>query len=102
MNSHFHGIFIGLFMFLPLSLCAQNLAINTTGATGDSSALLDVNATDKGMLIPRVNLTSTLDTLPFFHPRFLCSSTTHLHWVLFLTILCPVFTTGTERNGFLW
>lgn len=30
----------------------QSLSINTTGAAADPSALLDVGATDKGMLVP--------------------------------------------------
>ena len=39
----------------------QNVAINTTGAAADVSALLDIVAADKGMLIPRVSLTSNTD-----------------------------------------
>src|SRR5437773_432276 len=33
---------------------AQNIAINTTGAAANSSAGLDINFTNKGLLIPRV------------------------------------------------
>lgn len=40
---------------------AQNIGINGTGAAANNSALLDVSATDKGMLIPRVALTGTND-----------------------------------------
>ena len=39
---------------------AQNVGINTTGAAADVSAILDILATNKGMLIPRVALTSTI------------------------------------------
>ena len=42
---------------------AQNVGINTTGATPDASAALDIDYTDKGLLIPRVALTSTTDVL---------------------------------------
>jgi len=35
---------------------AQNVAINSTGALPNASAMLDLSATDKGLLIPRVTL----------------------------------------------
>jgi hypothetical protein len=38
-------------------LFAQNMSVNSTGALPDNSAMLDVNATNKGLLIPRVTLT---------------------------------------------
>ena len=45
---------LGLFLFtLPAS--AQNVGINTTGAAPDSSAILDISSTDKGLLIPRMS-----------------------------------------------
>lgn len=37
---------------------AQNVGINTTGAAPDNSALLDLNSTDKGFLITRVDTAS--------------------------------------------
>jgi hypothetical protein len=44
--------------FLLLLFCtpllAQNIAINSTGAIPDASAMLDVQSTTKGMLIPRM------------------------------------------------
>ena len=44
-------------------LTAQSgVAINTDGAVADGSAMLDVKATDKGILIPRVALTSSVTT----------------------------------------
>ena len=42
---------------------AQNVGINTTGATPDASAALDIDYPDKGLLIPRVALTSTTDVI---------------------------------------
>jgi hypothetical protein len=37
-------------------LCAaQSLAVNTTGATANASAILDVSTTNKGILIPRMS-----------------------------------------------
>jgi hypothetical protein len=32
---------------------AQNVGINATGAAPDASAMLDVSATDRGLLVPR-------------------------------------------------
>jgi hypothetical protein len=42
---------------------AQNVGINTTGATPDASAALDIDYSDKGLLIPRVSLTSNNDVV---------------------------------------
>ena len=43
---------------------AQNVGINATGAAPNTSAILDVSATDKGFLIPRVALTQTTSNAP--------------------------------------
>src|SRR5450631_1512426 len=37
-----------------LKLAAQNIGINSSGSLPDPSAMLDVNATNKGMLVPRM------------------------------------------------
>lgn len=50
---------------------AQNVGINSTGATPNASALLDVDAApanNKGILIPRVSLTSTVDVTTIASP----------------------------------
>lgn len=47
---------------------AQNIGINTTGAPANASAMLDVDATNKGMLIPRVSLTSVTDVTTIATP----------------------------------
>lgn len=55
---------LSLFLLMSLTcapLIAQNIGINGTGAAPANSALLDVSAPDKGLLIPRVALTSTAD-----------------------------------------
>lgn len=65
-------LFIGslLFSLLLLSFSekafAQSLAVNTTGVAANSSAILDVSSSSKGVLIPRVALTGTGDvaTIP--------------------------------------
>jgi hypothetical protein len=48
-------IYIASLLSLASTLTlAQNIGINTTGAAPDGSAMLDVVATDKGILIPRM------------------------------------------------
>ncbi len=50
--------FYSFFIFGVLScsqIHAQNVSINSDGTAPDPSALLDVMATDKGMLVPRMN-----------------------------------------------
>src|SRR6185369_15006426 len=47
------------FILIMKAASAQNIGINGTGATPAASAMLDVSATDKGLLIPRVALTAT-------------------------------------------
>ncbi|MBP6025654.1 tail fiber domain-containing protein [Ferruginibacter sp.] len=46
-----------LFVFLAIAITAkaQSVAINTTGATANSTSILDVGSTTKGMLIPRMS-----------------------------------------------
>lgn len=52
---------LGIF---SLQLQAQNIGINTTGATPDVSAGLDIDYPNKGLLIPRVSLTQTTSNAP--------------------------------------
>ncbi len=58
---------LSLFLFLLLSASgySQNAGISPTGAVAPNAAAgLDVNFTNKGMLIPRLALTSTTDATP--------------------------------------
>jgi trimeric autotransporter adhesin len=48
---------------------AQNVAINNDGSTPHASAMLDIKSTDKGLLIPRVNLVSESDITTISNPR---------------------------------
>ncbi len=45
---------IALFCALTIPAFSQNVGINTTGAAPNNSAMLDVESTSKGMLIPRM------------------------------------------------
>lgn len=47
---------------------AQNIGINSTGASPNTSAALDINMTNKGLLIPRVALASTSDAAAITSP----------------------------------
>ncbi len=52
-----HYLLIVLFAFMQSNLFAQNVAINTTGAAPNTSAMLDVSSTTSGILIPRMTST---------------------------------------------
>lgn len=64
--------FLKAICILQFTICnlhfaiSQNVGINPTGAVPNASAGLDVNFTNKGLLIPRVSLTSNVDvaTIP--------------------------------------
>jgi hypothetical protein len=53
-------------LFIFSLIRAQNVGINATGGSPHPSAGLDVNYSNKGVLIPRVNLTNITDntTIP--------------------------------------
>ncbi len=62
-------LFISLLsVFIQLSFYAQNVGINATGAAPDNSSILDVVATDKGILIPRVNIANLATAAPITSP----------------------------------
>ena len=48
--------FVCAILILQTSLYAQSVGISTTNATPDASAMLDINSTSKGLLIPRMTL----------------------------------------------
>jgi hypothetical protein len=52
----------------PALITAQSLAINSTGAIANASAILDVSSANKGLLIPRVSLVSTTDVTTIVSP----------------------------------
>ncbi|MCT4582308.1 MAG: tail fiber domain-containing protein [Flavobacteriales bacterium] len=56
------------FIFSTSSNFAQNVGVNTTGANPDASSILDISATDKGMLIPRVNIIDLNTAAPVTTP----------------------------------
>ncbi len=62
----FFAIVIALVLLIPAS--AQNVGINSTAASPDASAMLDVVSTSKGLLIPRVSLSSLTDASTISSP----------------------------------
>ena len=60
---------LSLFVFICFSFSfAQNVGINADASLPNSSAMLDVKSTSKGMLIPRVALTGTADATTISSP----------------------------------
>ncbi len=59
-------IFLILWYLLAGNIFSQSVGINADGSSPDNSAGLDINFTDKGLLIPRIALTSETDntTIP--------------------------------------
>lgn len=47
---------------------AQNVGINTDGTNPDVSAMLDIVNSSKGLLIPRISLSSTTDAATISNP----------------------------------
>lgn len=53
-----------LFILTTLYLNSQNLGINEDGSAPNGDAILDVKSENKGLLVPRVELTSTTSNAP--------------------------------------
>jgi hypothetical protein len=69
MKTMFHFL-LSLFLIIAVTnhTAAQNVAINTDGATPDISAMLDIVNSAKGLLIPRVSLSSSTDAATIASP----------------------------------
>ena len=57
-----------LFYSVAFTASTQNIGINTTGSSADACAILDIAASDKGLLIPRVSLVSRTDVVTVPNP----------------------------------
>lgn len=62
-------LFTILMIYLTNVLLSQNVGINGSAAVPDASAMLDVSSSNKGLLIPRVALTSTTDVTTIPSPQ---------------------------------
>src|SRR5574343_561753 len=61
-------LFLSALLLTTSNVFSQNVGINSSGASPDASAGLDVDFTDKGVLIPRVALTATNAAGPITSP----------------------------------
>lgn len=68
-NNRFIIPLILLLLSISYSAKSQNIGINSTGATPDASAMLDIVSTNRGLLIPRVSLLSTTDGATILNPQ---------------------------------
>ncbi len=66
--SRFLPLTLFLFIISYTHVFSQNVAINTTGNAPDVSAMLDIVSSSKGLLLPRVSLTSTTDAVTIATP----------------------------------
>jgi len=55
-------------LIIGISSFGQNIGINGTGAAPNASAILDVTSNNKGLLIPRISIGSTLAGNPIANP----------------------------------
>ena len=61
-------IFTLILLIKTFTIIAQNVGINATGAAPNGSAMLDVAANNKGVLIPQVILVSSTDNVTIATP----------------------------------
>ncbi len=54
---------------ISMQLHSQNIAINNDGSLPHASAMLDIKSSNKGLLLPRVNLISDSDIVTIVNPR---------------------------------
>ena len=54
--------------FFVVAVTAQNVGINTTGATPAQSAILDISATNQGLLVPRMSISDATLAAPVTSP----------------------------------
>lgn len=57
-------LLISIFLIASVNMFSQSVSINTTRAKPNASAGLDISFPDRGFLIPRVALQSTVSSLP--------------------------------------
>lgn len=57
-------LFVTLLLLLSFISYSQNVGINATGTAPNASAMLDVESTTRGLLIPRVSLTAINNNAP--------------------------------------
>lgn len=63
-SSPFNLLFLSFCLLASGSAFSQNIGVNGTGNNPDPSAMLHVEAADKGLIVPRVQLDDTADAAP--------------------------------------
>jgi uncharacterized protein YaiE (UPF0345 family) len=82
------------------SYAQTGVAVNTTGAAANSNAMLDVSATNKGMLVPRVDLVALTGNVV---TSFGISATPTTSLLVYNTTASVIFQTGFYFwDGSLW
>jgi len=61
-------LFISFLLFAQNLITAQSIGINNNGSAPSPSAMLDIKSTNKGILLPRVNLLNNSDSVTISHP----------------------------------
>ncbi len=55
--------FFTILLVSSTALFSQNVSINNTGTAANAAAILDITSTNKGVRIPNISLTSTVDAV---------------------------------------
>lgn len=89
------NIITSVFSILSLSVWAQNVGINTTGAAPAASAILDVSSTTAGMLTPRMTTAQRTAIAAPATGLFVYDTTTGTFWYFNGTIWRELLNTAT-------
>ncbi|MBC7412666.1 MAG: hypothetical protein H7331_09470 [Bacteroidia bacterium] len=76
------------------TLFAQNVGISNSGATPHASALLDIESSTKGLLIPRLALTTTNSAAPVISPA--------ISLLIFNTATAGAFPNEVKPGYYYW
>jgi hypothetical protein len=64
MNKNLQNLSVGILLLSSVIVNAQNVGINATGAAPNGDAMLDISSTNKGLLVPRVNIADLTTITP--------------------------------------
>ena len=87
-------VFLVLYSCFSNILFAQNVGISNFGATPHASALLDIESSTKGLLIPRLALTSVNSAAPVISPA--------ISLLIFNTATAGVFPNDVKPGYYYW
>jgi hypothetical protein len=90
----FYLISLCLFLSYSPKYFAQNIGISATGTPPQTSAGLDIDFTDKGLLVPRIELTSMISASPIISPA--------LSLMVYNTATAGVAPNGVTPGFYFW